>query len=119
MLRLRSDSTCPTVSAGHPGETGDKGISRTEGPAVAQNGAIIADNDRRPGLGERAQQYSARLLVHTAAQFPTLVGRGHSSNSRVITAGPSGSSNGITRIRDWTTSSQPSSEEEEEKKFLL
>lgn len=30
-----------------------------------------------------------------------------------MTAGPSGSSNGITRIKDWTTSSQPSSEEEE------
>lgn len=37
------------------------------------------------------------------------MGRGHSSNRRVITAGPSGSSNGITRISDWTTSSQPSS----------
>lgn len=41
----------------------------------------------------------------------TLVGRGHSSKSRVITAGPSGSSSGITRMRDCTTSNQPSSEE--------
>lgn len=41
------------------------------------------------------------------------MGKGHSSNSKVMTAGPSGSSNGITRIRDWTTSSQPSSKREE------
>lgn len=39
----------------------------------------------------------------------TFVGSGHSSSSSVITAGPRGSSNGITLIKDWTTSNQPSS----------
>lgn len=39
----------------------------------------------------------------------TLVGSGHSSNNNVITAGPSGSSNGMTLIKDWTTSNHPSS----------
>lgn len=39
----------------------------------------------------------------------TLVGKGHSSSKRVITAGPSGSSRGITLIKDCTTSNQPSS----------
>ena len=55
---------------------------------------------------------------HTQTHTLTLVGRGHSSKRRVITAGPSGSSSGITRIRDWTTSSQPSSEGEERKRLI-
>lgn len=37
------------------------------------------------------------------------MGNGHSSSNNVITAGPSGSSNGITLIKDWTTSNHPSS----------
>lgn len=37
------------------------------------------------------------------------MGNGHSSNNNVITAGPKGSSNGITLIKDWTTSNHPSS----------
>lgn len=37
------------------------------------------------------------------------MGNGHSSSNKVITAGPNGSSNGITLIKDWTTSNHPSS----------
>lgn len=37
------------------------------------------------------------------------MGNGHSSSNNVITAGPNGSSNGITLIKDWTTSNHPSS----------
>ena len=39
----------------------------------------------------------------------TLVGRGHSSSSKVITAGPSGSSMGMTCMRECTTASHPDS----------
>lgn len=46
MLRLSSDSTCRTVSAVHPGVTGDKGISRTEVHCASflQNGAVMGDD---------------------------------------------------------------------------
>lgn len=123
VLRLSSDSTCRTVSAGHPGETRDKGIispTKVKRAAFLQNGAVTVHRYKTQWTGERAEHavLDARLPLVLCC-FLTLVGRGHSSNSRVITAGPSGSSNGITRIRDWTTSSQPSSEEEEEKKFLV
>lgn len=40
---------------------------------------------------------------------PTFVGRGHSSNSRSMTAGPKGSSIGICTMSPTTTSSQPNS----------
>lgn len=56
------------------------------------------------GDAERHQLRAKRVVGDQ-----TLVGRGHSSSKRVMTAGPSGSSRGITRINDWTTSSQPSS----------
>ena len=41
---------------------------------------------------------------------PTLVGKGHSSSSSAMTAGPRGSSRGMTRISDLTTFSQPVSQ---------
>lgn len=47
--------------------------------------------------------------IQIGRELLTLVGSGHSSSSNVMTAGPNGSSRGITLISDCTTSSQPSS----------
>lgn len=61
--------------------------------------------------GSFHQKHKSGVNAQVQREPLTLVGRGHSSKSRVITAGPSGSSSGITRMRDCTTSNQPSSEE--------
>lgn len=48
----------------------------------------------------------------------TLVGKGHSSSNNVMTAGPNGSSSGITLINDCTTSNQPSSESKSRRLYV-
>lgn len=59
-------------------------------------------------LSWQPEPAATQLQIKVLFQL-TFVGSGHSSSSSVMTAGPSGSSSGITLIKDWTTSSQPSS----------
>lgn len=107
--QLNSDSTCRTVSGERPGEKTSVRRSKvvsTQAKRGTQTTIIVAmfvdcSRHHQPKSGINAQVQDEPL---------TLVGRGHSSRSSVITAGPSGSSSGITRMSDCTTSSQPSSE---------
>lgn len=49
------------------------------------------------------------FFLYIAIEFPTFVGNGQSSRSRVMLAGPSGSIIGMTSTIDWTTCNHPSS----------